>query len=140
MLRSALRTLLLYRPKFGSSPEARKAINPRPVTPGPCWPPVQSPFSVCVLTRYCKPLSYSSRTSRGTPSPIRAFSGCAPAPDTPPNKTSARASIRDMNGLLSARPSGSSLGYVLGYHRQPLEPIGLTVLVRPQALLSEERL
>ena len=39
--------------------------RPAPARP----PPVQSPFSVCVAARYCRPRSYISRTSRGTTSP-----------------------------------------------------------------------
>ena len=55
----------------------RHTINPMPVTPGPCSPPppVQSPFSDCVVARNCKPRSYISRTSRGTTSPMRVLGG-----------------------------------------------------------------
>ena len=65
------RTWLLYSPKLGSSPEARKTMSPSPTGPGPSSypPPVQSPFSVCFAARYCRPRSYISRTSRGTTSP-----------------------------------------------------------------------
>src|SRR5579871_881113 len=137
MLRTARRTLLLYRPKFGSSPEARKTINPRPVTPGPCWPSVQSPFSVCVFARYCKPLSYSSRTSRGTASPMRALGGWALTGAMPPTKTSPTARIRDMLGLLSASPSCALL---LGRRRPIRGFIGLVFFVRQLAGLAEKRL
>src|SRR5262245_22291650 len=138
MLRTARRTLLLYSPKFGSSPEARKAINPRPVTPGPCCPPVQSPFSVCVFTRYCRPLSYSSRTSRGTPSPIRAFGGWALAPARLPNRTSPTASVRDMDRLLSGHRPRASL--LQGRRPRLAGSVGLIVFVRDHAGFSQLRL
>src|SRR5947209_2471495 len=94
MLRSALRTWLLYGPKFGSSPEARKTITAMPVMPGPCWPPCQSPWSVCVRARYCRPWSYISRTSRGTRSPARAAGNWARAPaDQPRIRAAARAIV-----------------------------------------------
>src|SRR6516165_9041585 len=78
--RNARRTLLLYNPKLGSSPEARKTMSPRPTGPGPSSypPPVHSPLSFCLAARYCRPRSYISRTSRGTTSPNLVPGGCAP--------------------------------------------------------------
>src|SRR5208337_1592157 len=108
--RSDLRTWLLYCPKLGSSPEARKTSSPRPTGPGPSsyTPPVHSPLSVCFEARNCKPRSYISRTSRGTTSPNFApgTGDCArhAEPERPARRARAMAMIprvKFMAGVLS---------------------------------------
>src|SRR2546428_179569 len=106
MLRTARRTLVPYKPKFGSSPEARNTINPRPVIPGPFWPPGQSPFGDWVYAKNGGLLSYTPRTWGGAASPMRAFGGWALAPAGPPNMTSPTASLRDLHYLFSPPATG----------------------------------